>query len=250
MSDEPATPETVREEIEQQHRKNLELWSEWARKGLTEASLLRVGAHTATDDTEVRDRLAAYLQRELDYEVTYDQVHLDQDRRFWRLAIRVPPQHWTLQSLHAWTDQMTWAGWDQGSAIFEGITSATLLRPLTALEQLLRKHHRENRQTWTMLQRAGVQPDTLLSLEAHFFADSRASATAIADHLRLQHAYSVSVEQQKRRLLRRGPRWVVTATALPATTNPDELDAWTDSLVQAAHEHGVDFDGWGTTISN
>ncbi len=114
----------------------------------------------------------------------------------------------------------------------------------------MRAHHRRNAATWGQLKKHGVGPETELVLEGHFVATSEESALAILEHLRADLGYQVEVAAPpKRRLFRRVAQWNVTSATPPVATNPDHLDAWTDRMVQAAVDHGVEFDGWGTMVA-
>lgn len=105
-----------------------------------------------------------------------------------------------------------------------------------------------NRQTWQALRDEGVSQGQALDVDAFFFADSQASADAVAGDLTAEGWTKVSVDSSKVGLLRRKLVWSVSASRSLPAAGPAAFDDMVDRLEAIASRHDAEFDGWGAEV--
>ncbi|HEU4387720.1 MAG TPA: ribonuclease E inhibitor RraB [Blastocatellia bacterium] len=113
-------------------------------------------------------------------------------------------------------------------------------------EDLLSLQLRMNKQTWSALQRHGVDEQTPLRLDFSYNAPSRSSAEELRSFLAQETDYDVRVESDGWLLSK---RWRLEGTTQSTTLSQQTLDEWVTWMVIAGKENGgCDFDGWGTPV--
>ena len=226
-------------------------WADCVKEGLTESVPVRLIAGFVFESEQQRSQLTSAV-RELGYTVVREETHQQLGRPvLTELLFKVPSQTWTLGGWDEWAERMVHLGADCGRAMFNGIASIEFPQKAELEREQDKRHQRDlNVKTWEQLQNHGVTIDTPLALDAQFWVKDGTRAHALAAHLADAYSYATHVQPPLRRFLRQRTPWSVTGTTPPRTTNPDDLDAWTDQMVEVAHQHDVEFDGWGTLHRN
>lgn len=102
-----------------------------------------------------------------------------------------------------------------------------------------------NRQTFSQLRQAGLEPDDVVQLDFFFVAPDEKCAVALKSFLEQNDCLNVSVERRGGLLSR---KFDVAGQSLPTTVSIELLDEWVEWMVAQGLERACEFDGWGALV--
>jgi Regulator of ribonuclease activity B len=102
-----------------------------------------------------------------------------------------------------------------------------------------------NSATWRALQAAGVTEQTQLKLDFFFDAPGESQANELAEFIRNETDYGVSVESSGGGAFKK-KKWRVSGQTKNTPLSEEILNDWVKWMVFSGFQHGdCEFDGWG-----